>query len=691
MINFNLRKNFNHFFSKFYQIPDEPEFDNNNVPISSADMENIENNNAIDYIPNRNEVAAVVSAELPDNLPEPVSPSRSVYSVNRNFSENSASAVPNSPFRPYQTVLDIETDVLHCRSVAVSSMSPSSTYSHSDSETNPFIGYAAVELVDIHIDMDGGESMEEPLLGLSEKRQEIPFTSATAMRLNNLSTEIVSETSVLSNPNVEVVPVCEIEVSCNEMKYPQTQEGSIAQIGPITAPSSTDLNSVEEALRALDFAISGEDSLLHRDDSAEDEEDIKEDEDRVLVPVNSDTIIVHDEEPANGFKNDEPLQHVREIAETLVAGILVECQQFVNALDYETESENPQNDLIVNDEFSQENKTSKDYYSQESQDLSLNTTVIDVCKVYESQNDSPIVSKILDEPCLDNSTELNESIDFERNPNFVASTPFHGQQQFDGTIKPCLMISPIQYDVTTPSPSAISTYNADSFLENDCSRVALNVNDIQIVTSLELRSSVDSEKKSSHITIAPPMPTIKIISECDATSEDLTTATPVNTPISNTPIELNYNMDTWDKFVLKNMSHPVESILTTSFDVQEPCTSAQALAREAAAVPQGNVTFDASPDSANNSGWFLHPQSEVAAPDGTFNLEDNIDNDYLNNDDNEENLNLTFDALRKQLAEALPHAQGSMAGPQEFSDDDDDEIDVGAVGGCGDGSYEQQT
>lgn len=670
-------------------------------------MENIENNNAIDYIPNRNEIAVAVSVEIPANLPEPVSPTRSIYSVNRN-SENPISSVPISPSRSYQTVLDIETDAPHSRSVAVSSMSPgqSSTYSRSDSETNPFIGYAAVELVDIHIDMDGGDSIEEPLLGLPEQRHEIPFklsTTPPVMQLNEESTAIVPEAKDLSNCSLNpdpVVPVGAIEISCMETKCPDTRECTFTDA--ITPANSTDFSSVEEALRELDFAISGGECLLQRDDSADDDDDIDEDEDRVLVPpdcpVNSDTISVHENEHPTVLTDNEHLQYVREIATDFVAGILVECQQIITTtLDYRTESSDAQNDLMVKDVFSLENKEFKDdQESQDSimflQDLSLNTTIVNVGKSDGSQENSTTHIHEKPAPCLDDSAELNESLDFETDLNFVASTPFVKLKPFDDAQTPILFMKPIQYDMATPSPEidavpqSNATYNAEILLEHDIAPVALDVN---TETSSELRSS-DETIIIAQITHSPPMPTIKIISDCDATSEDLTTATPVNTPI-----ELNYNMDTWDKFVLKNMSQPIQStvLTTTSFDGQEPCTSAQALAREAAdAVPQANVTFDASPDSANNSGWFLHPQSEVsAAPDGTFNVEDNIDNDPVNAEleDNEENLNLTFDALRKQLAEALPHAQGSMAGPQEFSDDDDDEMDVGAVGGCDEGSYEQ--
>lgn len=44
-------------------------------------------------------------------------------------------------------------------------------------------------------------------------------------------------------------------------------------------------------------------------------------------------------------------------------------------------------------------------------------------------------------------------------------------------------------------------------------------------------------------------------------------------------------------------------------------------------------------------------------------------------EDTEENMDSTFDALRKQLAIMLPHAQGVTEHPPDFSDDDDDDTD----------------
>lgn len=47
-----------------YSAPINHDFDNNNGPISPSDMENIENNNAGDYIANRNEIGVVVEPSI---------------------------------------------------------------------------------------------------------------------------------------------------------------------------------------------------------------------------------------------------------------------------------------------------------------------------------------------------------------------------------------------------------------------------------------------------------------------------------------------------------------------------------------------------------------------------------------------------------------------------------------------------
>uniref|UniRef100_A0A6B2ELK5 Putative subtilisin-like serine protease n=1 Tax=Phlebotomus kandelakii TaxID=1109342 RepID=A0A6B2ELK5_9DIPT len=133
-------------------------------------------------------------------------------------------------------------------------------------------------------------------------------------------------------------------------------------------------------------------------------------------------------------------------------------------------------------------------------------------------------------------------------------------------------------------------------------------------------------------------PTIVIEKEKDdVISVDLTTITPVNTPIE---INSAYTVDSW---------YP------------QPSTS-----------------------KAGPSGWFLHPQKEDTevtehdspkgdetltklTGDGTFEV---LSGDEDEEEENARNLDVTFDALRRQLEQVLPHAQG-MVNPINFSDDEE--------------------
>lgn len=130
--------------------------------------------------------------------------------------------------------------------------------------------------------------------------------------------------------------------------------------------------------------------------------------------------------------------------------------------------------------------------------------------------------------------------------------------------------------------------------------------------------------------IQPPM--IKIEREKDdVSSEEMTTVTPVNTPI-----ELSYSSDTWDKI---------------SYNKQEPQPS----------------TSKDEPITFNHDGWYLHPQKN-----DTFDIYcDDEEND--GDGGNMEDMTSTFDQLRRQLTEMLPHAQG-MSVHNDFLDDDESDL-----------------
>lgn len=136
---------------------------------------------------------------------------------------------------------------------------------------------------------------------------------------------------------------------------------------------------------------------------------------------------------------------------------------------------------------------------------------------------------------------------------------------------------------------------------------------------------------------APNLPAIKIDKE-DNGSEDLTTVTPVNTPN-----ELSYSSEAWDKMTY----------------------SKGAISKQPAEPLNKTVTIESESDTItfNQDGWYLHPQ----AKNDTFEVCGYEEEE----EGNMEDMNSTYDQLRRQLTEMLPHAQG-MGQHNDFLDDDDD-------------------
>lgn len=138
------------------------------------------------------------------------------------------------------------------------------------------------------------------------------------------------------------------------------------------------------------------------------------------------------------------------------------------------------------------------------------------------------------------------------------------------------------------------------------------------------------------------VPSIKIDKDKDElSSEDLTTVTPVNTPI-----ELNYSSETWDKMT----------------------TASGAISKQGATfiseeVTNNTITLETDAITFNNDGWYLHPQSK----NETYEVDGGEDDGEFSN--NMEDMDSTYDMLRRQLTEMLPHAQG-MNNHNDFLDDD---------------------
>lgn len=202
------------------------------------------------------------------------------------------------------------------------------------------------------------------------------------------------------------------------------------------------------------------------------------------------------------------------------------------------------------------------------------------------------------------------------------------------------------------------TYDAE--FEPKFDATYTNADDKTFATDLNGDGTFCVANKTAPVLIIEP-PRLKIDRD-EVTSEDLNTATPLNTPI-----EINYMNYTWDKF------DPHQN------DLQAPKS-----------LPTILPSTDLDARNTCETSWFddQFPPSDgtfVRATDGTFNFDDchenNDEDDYERaddeGDDNRQSLDFTLNELRKQLTLSLPHASGSgamSAPPVNQSDDDDDDI-----------------
>lgn len=158
-----------------------------------------------------------------------------------------------------------------------------------------------------------------------------------------------------------------------------------------------------------------------------------------------------------------------------------------------------------------------------------------------------------------------------------------------------------------------------------------------------------------------PVPIIRVDKEKDKdenSSEDMTTVTPVNTPIE-------VNWDNMSNTGASPKQQPYEALevndkttvildKTQVLDKTVTLDKTVVLDKTVTLEKEENITF-------NTDGWYLHPN----ARNDTFDVEEENEMQL----DNQEDLTNTFDQLRKQLAEMLPHAQGMNAHNEYLEDE----------------------
>lgn len=432
----------------------------------------------------------------------------------------------------------------------------------------------------------------------------------------------------------------------------------------------SDINSVEEALRCLDIAIGDDDTAGNDDQDVNENDELLGDGDDVTLAAQDESFenvlrqFLIDE--ANQSKQkSENLDKVRveatifvddliDESEKIVENILIKRtneassvsnlknNQLVNFNVYNTEIEQNSsiNDakILVNEILDKSIDYVEEKLLNESSDLddssAVNTTIIDLTQIIEKQQ--------IQSPNSLKSTDSLENLFTENSTNFLdnTSTPFLANKMFTKNYEnpTDLLQKKICHKLFDRDDSPITTtdenddigyldstpelMNGTYPIEENKNEGTFNVNDGTFKVNDETFTNDISPQMQ-----APPPPIIKIDRD-ETNSEDMTTVTPLNTPC-----ELNYSLDSWDKFISNSIhQNPTEAV----FDINQPSTSS---------------------GGGQSGGWFLHGPS---TSDDTYEIED------------EEDINSTYDALRKQLAEMLPHAQGSgMAGPADFSDEED--------------------
>ncbi len=602
------------------QIQINEEADNNNGPLSPADMENIENNNAVDYIPNRNEIErlvepVVISIEMEEQQQPFFDRSNPFNEQIRNCAYDGALSNPNNPF----------VNIVHNENV-------NDEYCENQHDSSTNHTQTTVKLLDEAISLESS---------LSEK-------------------------------------------------------------------SFADVNSVEEALRALDFAISGEESLMHPNDDEFEYCNVNEEVMITSAGVESQGDDTITNKTTESYDADYVVE-VHKEAEILVNSVIEESKNKISQGLVPTEYtlsqtyNNVVDDCVI--EFSQFEGTMKERETDAQE------------KHQENYQYLPSVGSV-ENLCFENII-LEASTPFIRKPNpanmpksNATDSPIVGNATFDVALNDSeshtfnaiksmddtFGISPLAAETSTCQPGHTNvngTFVKSEFIDVPQANATFDIEAKEsngIIPSLSdpkkldetfpldkppnakpvnstFTTSSESFLKDSECDAQIKCPTIKIDKE-DSTSVDMTTVTPVNTPI-----ELNYSLDSWDQFISNSMS---QELVMPKHHVEEmqPCTSAQAAFADIR--------------DANASGWFLHSKtdgefSNSLSPVCILHCTDikilnsivsdppSVSDTFEVDDDCEENMNDTFDALRKQLIIMLPHAQGVTEHPPEFSDDDDDD------------------
>lgn len=771
------------------------EFDNsqnNNGPISTVDMENIQNNNAMDFIPNRNEINITIE-------PSPHSINRNLMAMNRDVASNDndsmammGATTSDSHMVEQSMPTTASTSIATFGNLASCSSISSFEPYHQLNELNAYqsggillnftgtLPATTSESLNNYIDFDDDDDDEENYDDGENDEDVESFPIIRKPKDDCIELANHMRDKDISAANFTLAEDNEI---CHRINVPNAAHEPIRhhKIDIELDTMDDDTISVEEALRALDFAISGGESILsdYPDDSSSDNDDndvdktdddnhkdeknsnsihhdrinensqnndttvapavdgenqqqtkvefdanarmpdnmkctglieIADAKDKLIVVINE-ADETHDE-PKSSFSGDilnteHNREYVYELATELVDSVLEECTakitQMTNrisvtmnesAIDEPTKNES--HARVTADNLIAESIVPMQLV--EATNVAVTVPVIAVSNVVAASAAAAVEAATTSNATF-NAINLDDSLDetfiigkleastpchkvdvnVQREPNRMGVNLFQTLDEVNESALSASDIEPLaKADSQFETHIAYATFEvphenqlaATTFVKND--DVTFNAATASPVGSMEKpvnRSTIENMHDTFDVAAAtissdmkprndvPRMnPSIKIDKE-EANSDDLTTQTPMNTPI-----ELNYLGDSWDQFVSKSMNTKSNDCIATPKNVNIDTAAIDDDSQQMTNQTTATSTAAAAASISNNP-WFLHrPQSNDTfdVNDTDYSNYDGINDDSESIDDNPELLSLTFDALRKQLAESLPHASGNL-------------------------------
>ncbi|XP_065092280.1 uncharacterized protein LOC135713101 isoform X2 [Ochlerotatus camptorhynchus] len=398
--------------------------------------------------------------------------------------------------------------------------------------------------------------------------------------------------------------------------------------------SVQETNSIEEALRALDIAIDGEDESDDSDDGSNfvdypedfgklaDHRNDTENRNAICDEKNSSSDSGMDEiEISEKVTTPDIMLHelVREEATKLVDEILLLCQSRIEEIKECEEKELLEAEVPMDDDFN-------DFNSGVVLECSTPFVARKAFDVMEA-NSKPMAKQALFCDAIEKTYVMADGIE-----QLGDSNSDNKQHQEE-------------------SENAFTNFNKPNVTKDNDE----DDGDDELEQIYPVNETVTMSQINATHTLANPsdtfvkdqgysLPEIMVDAMVDDAASDKPTATPMNTPIElGCPTTAD-----WDRWL---------SASATACEIDDEDL-----------IIQGQGDEDYFSGHTYDAGWFLHAQPGCSG--SAANNNDCDSNETYDLDENNDNLDSTYDLLRKQLAEMLPHAQGTKEAVECFEEND---------------------